>query len=153
MKIRSDFVSNSSSSSFVVIGGSDNKTMPFEWSLIPILLPSKQGCYEFGWSVNTYNDFWSKLNWCALMISDERHNNKEHAEEMEALLKEVCAMNFNLNVAIMSDEKICELGAYIDHQSSIVEKPQNAIMFKNSSKLIRFLSSSESYIETGNDNG
>ena len=134
MKTRHDFVSNSSSSTTIVISTEIEDYKTFKWSKAPLLIPAPElGETEFGWQIEEYNGFFDKLNWCAIIVNEVRYNDKSKAEDMEALLKEVCAMNFKLNVKMSSAKRISEMGAYIDHQSSFFEVPDNARMFKDCS--------------------
>ena len=73
--IRNDFVSNSSSSSFIVINDcvSDKdkkRTLENVKNINKIYLPTKYGTYNFGWENKTYDDIWSKLNFCAIQLHD-----------------------------------------------------------------------------------
>jgi nickel-dependent lactate racemase len=76
----------------------------------------------------------------------------EHFEDYKNMLIDVCKSEFNLHVDVMSYNE-ADRFAYIDHQSDIFEDPDNARMFESSDKLIDFLTSYDSYIRTGNDNG
>ena len=181
MKQRNDFVSNSSSSSFIVVKGDKCETYNFNNQEIQI--PNPEGHIEFGWSWEKFNDFWSKLNFCAIQLVDlkdlkhrisdierdpvKRIENKDwlkrYAENMKPecdkwdhyfeMLQNVCKKRFNLNIEL--NEKIGfgdgELFAYIDHQSSVLEG-DNMEMFDSETDLYHFLASPESFIKTGNDN-
>lgn len=72
-------------------------------------------------------------------------------ENMQNMLIDVCKNMFNLNIEIIDPEDE-GLFAYIDHQSSIYEDPENARMFNSNIDLYNFLASKGSYISTGNDN-
>lgn len=173
MKIRIDYVSNSSSSSFIVISNTNKEDLNFGGE--KVYVPCMKGTYEFGWAFKTYKDFWSKLNWCAIMlaeihsfkdckleitedtpdwekdlISREMYWKKNYSKILR-MLKKVCLEKFNLNVEL-SMQNIDELYAYIDHQSNLIEAPKNAEMFDSASKLYNFLASKDSYIRGGNDN-
>lgn len=173
MKIRIDYVSNSSSSSFIVINNTNKEDLNFGGE--KVYVPCDKGTYKFGWAFKTYKDFWSKLNWCAIMLA-EIHTFKDRKLEITEdtpdwekdlisreiywkknyskilrMLKKVCLEKFNLNVEL-SMQNIDELYAYIDHQSNLIEEPKNAEMFDSDSKLYNFLVSKDSYIQGGNDN-
>ena len=171
MKKRADFVSNSSSSSFIVITDSGPwsraSTAEGEIEAVP---RSEYGECDFGWQTEKYRDFWSKLNWCAIIAREKRAMEKnEQADEtfkanvekpwfryseMEALLKKVCA---DAGVSIEIDFSEDEYGGfkygYIDHQSNIREEPDNARMFRDEKTLRDFLFNDGSYIDNSNDNG
>ena len=174
MKNRTDFVSNSSSSSFIVIG--DN-TQKFNFNDQTIEIPnSDEGQKEFGWQFEKYDDFWSKLNFCAIQL-DQIKENYKYAEEnyknsqedwekriyknykewydrldnMWDTLVDVCRSEFHLNIELKDHDKIDHMFAYIDHQSSVTDN-DNMEMFDSYDSLYRFLSCSDSYIKCGNDN-
>jgi hypothetical protein len=183
MKIRIDFVSNSSSSSFIVICNTNLEKLDFYGQTITV--PSlEQGNCEFGWQFKEYYSFGAKLNFCALLITDakrlgrsieyykkdlENNNISKNSidyikcmirdmqtcynkyENMQNMLIGVCKNMFNLNIEIIDPEDE-GLFAYIDHQSSIYENPDNARMFNSDIDLYNFLVSKDSYISTGNDN-
>lgn len=180
MKQRNDFVSNSSSSSFIVI--KDTNCQNFNFNDETIKVPnSDSGNLEFGWGFQKYDDFWSKLNFCALiLVSIDEHRNwvkddkdctyewekryNQHKKDiiskydaMKQMLVDVCHEEFHLDIELRTPED-CNTSsegsifAYIDHQSDIFENPSNAAMFDSKSDLINFLTSSDSYIKTGNDN-
>ena len=170
MKIRIDFVSNSSSSSFIVITDSGKMAEKKEISAEAdqIVVPSlEMGEACFGWQTEKYYDFWSKLNWCAIVVltkkgleedetSDEKLKDEVskpwfRANEMENMLKSVC-VKFGYDVVLAEQSKdYCDF--YIDHQSNIVEEPDNARMFASEKTLHDFLLNDGSYIDNSNDNG
>lgn len=178
--LRNDFVSNSSSSSFIVISDKNIKKYDFK-DEPPHALPNRLGNYEFGWSFIKYHDFYSKLNFCALQIHDinlqkkyiqtydysgikdkisldiikKRHKHilemvKEYDKCWDMLVK-VCHDNFNLDIMLKTDDTIEHMWAYIDHQSSASEGC-NMEMFESEDSLYNFLASVDSYVATGNDN-
>ena len=118
MKIRSGFVSNSSSSSFIVPDmkvpedfdysslksyfNLDESTCDYEGNLrrvYSITLPITEGNRYFGWEDTRYTDFVNKLNYIFLQIEsmyqDVRLKNKlEHT--LEKALKSICEKAYNL---------------------------------------------------------
>lgn len=118
MKIRNGFVSNSSSSSFIVpdmrvpealdysslrpFFNLDESTYDYEGNLLriyTITLPILEGNKCFGWEDTRYTDFADKLNYLFLQIEsmhqDVRLKNKlEHT--LEKALKSICEKAYDL---------------------------------------------------------
>lgn len=74
MKTRNDFVSNSSSSSFIVIVDSGSlcsteNIKRVNKTCMNYPIPNKDyGCKEFGWQDEAYNTLEDKLNWCGIIL-------------------------------------------------------------------------------------
>lgn len=140
MKKRITFISNSSSSSFIVISNDDLDQLKDEDVLE---VPTVRGEYEFGWQEERYDDFYSKLNFCVLQCQAV-WNTK--GEEWFKMLQDVVKEKLNIDLKITNG-----VSGYIDHQSSAVEG-SNTEMFDNKEDLKQFLFSSGSYIQNDNDN-
>ena len=170
MKTRIDFVSNSSSASFIVITDSGKEVRPrYDGNLV--LPDSELGQTGFGWQTEKYYDFWSKLNWCAIVVrtkyNQEKYDTPDEtlkeqvskpwfrSDAMLDLLKKVCVdIGFeNISVNLAEDYADDEHGGYIDHQSNIGEEPANGRMFRTEKTLRDFLLNDGSYIDCSNDNG
>ena len=179
---RNDFISNSSSSCFIVVS---EKVMEQDLKDLkncvlkdflgqyskekPLMLPIVDyGTCGFGWEFITYNDFWSKMNFCAIQLHDLKKYCTGDINEMPKyqqefykkytwdkcypMFKKVCLEKFNLHVDIKEEyEEENKYYYYIDHQSSVTEG-SNMSMFDSEDILYRFLASSQSYVEGGNDN-
>jgi hypothetical protein len=162
MKVRNGFVSNSSSSSFIVIG--DGK-------------PSQQQCYpeiegrpgefivglygetSFGWDHREYSTSWDRVNfaWIQAQYCADKTRGINRPERMEMLTrvikeytgaKEVSSV---IDLAFDGPEGPYNVWGYIDHQSS-ADESMNLEMFENDETLARFLFSPDSYIQGDNDN-
>ena len=74
MKSRIDFVSNSSSSSFIVIMDNGKKCLVenvkrcSEKHMLYSIPNKEYGCLEFGWQDERYDTIEDKLNWCGIIL-------------------------------------------------------------------------------------
>ena len=162
MKIRNSFVSNSSSSSFIIISSDGCTTQNIRTS-DGVFILGEYGEVEFGWQTEKYDDMYSKINFC--YIQAKQINNQNYLDMLEKELKEQFP-EINTILPIISDDWKCEdtkishpvdysdiqlRYGYIDHQSSSIES-QNLNMFDSEESLKNFLFNSSSYIQNDNDN-
>lgn len=169
MKIRSGFVSNSSSSSFVVISPTTDWTLAVKLRETygdrnKLVVDAKLGQCEFGWQEERYNDFWSKLNFAYLQAkyvsADAKYVDdygcKVHHEWL-VMLEKVLKDTLNVKTIVWNMAAEWHHGeedppyGYIDHQSASYEG-QNTEMFESETVLTQFLFSNDSYIQCDNDN-
>lgn len=170
MKIRiGTFETNSSSTHSICI--------PEDASIDKLKCPSEfifKDQYEFGWEIDSYNDFWSKFNYLMLIfldpyleeagikkyenpdpnkwpdIIDQIHLTKENTkgtifEFLYNLLSDVSGddlITFNFDVEFFD--------GYVDHESEYADSFE--YIMKDYDLLKKFLFSSQSCVNTDNDN-
>jgi len=158
MKIRTGFVSNSSSSSFLTIG-TGKFTIPIINSHILTVPDDTGGEFEFGWGPANHYDFGSKLNFAYLqslykfqnqeplldkaLQAIEGHSNKWLLMIEEVLKKHLCISSIIWNLSFDT--------GYIDHQSCAAED-SNTEIFESIETLEDFLFREDSFITEDNDN-
>ena len=180
MKVTNGWISNSSSSSFIVIAPGfptlEEQKTASKWakqmledytldedsyeSNLMVLPNYHIGETEFGWDERTYKNLGDKLNFCAIQILEL----KRYVDEgYEIYAKD--ELPFGLNIQLYEDmlKDVCKTymnidirlkyneDCYIDHQSCSTEG-ENMDMFKDKDSLEKFLFNPESHIVGDNDN-
>ena len=145
MKVRKGFVSNSSSSSFVIISSNNL----YDYRVYGDYIIGDDGECEFGWDVETYSDIPSKINFAYMQAMYVKHNEWLNMLTC-AIVNHTGCDNVRSNLTIDWKDKEKRQG-YIDHQSASTEG-ENTEIFESIETLTNFLFSPHSYIETGNDN-
>jgi len=148
MKHRLGFVSNSSSSSFVVIADNLHNKSDLQENGTEIVL-GECGETEFGWEFMNHHDFYSKLNFAFLQTTYSKKRGGRWYNMIEAVL--LSAGIKIVGNSINDSYSGPGFFGYIDHQSSAIED-RNTEIFESEDVLKRFLFSKDSYIEQGNDN-
>ena len=143
MKVRNGFVSNSSSSSFVVINTSTAAEYHDEVNTVDTSQPLKVpetfgGETEFGWQIEKYYDIGSKINFAYLQAQFLGDYHIDMVKEV--LIEELNVPDVEFNV-----------DGYIDHQSSVLEG-SNREIFESELMLKEFIFIKGSYIQNDNDN-
>jgi hypothetical protein len=170
VKIRFGFVSNSSSTSFVVIEKGDLE-LPHDFYDSELNIPQDfpSSYYEFGWGPGVHSDVGSKINWAVLQLLYYEEEDKllEKAYQaigskgrefqlLEDVLKErfhISKVNFNLTTSYdEAKHNSNKIEAYIDHQSASCEDPGQMHIFDSKEKLEQFLFCPASFVEEDNDN-
>lgn len=148
MKCRQGFVSNSSSSSFIVINSGARSSMKDAFTDNEELVADGDlGETEFGWGPGVLRGAGSKINFSFL----QSERNTEWRNMLEKVVKEhTGASSIVWNISEEYDSKDKTWG-YIDHQSAASEG-MNTEMFENEERLKDFLFNDASYIQLDNDN-
>lgn len=154
MKIRNGFVSNSSSSSFIIIG-SGNYEIPIGYDGEDFVIDHKLGKHQYGWEDEVSRSFGSKVCFAYIQALYLDYGmcidilNTKHLDMLDKVLYEnLNCSNIILKLSISSDDNNW---SYIDHQSAATDG-ENIEMFNSEDLLFDFLFSRDSYIQTGNDN-
>lgn len=148
-KVRNGFVSNSSSSSFIVIGDGSKREIPKIDSNTLNVPNDFEGELEFGWGPDTLTDIGSRINFCWVQA--------QHKVKWLLMLEEALKETLDVNEIVWNlttgswDEDESKVWTYIDHQSNAYEG-ENIEMFASKEELINFIFDSESYIKLDNDN-
>lgn len=148
MKIREGFISNSSSSCFVVVSNNGNYHRPSLEINNGTLIIGDHGNMEFGWEFEKFYGFWDKVNWAVMQA---HYSNM--SEQRIAMIKKVIMDAYpevkEIDIRLKSDDDGGDrYSGYIDHQS-VGESEE---IFDNESILRNFIFGANSYVQGGNDN-
>ena len=118
---------------------------------------------EFGWEFSYYSDSYSKANYfneaIQAMCGNKYWNDEEkRKEEVKAIQDKIIACLAERGIEAVFEPDIYEQyesmryyeSGYIDHGTELIGWVNE--LLEDTDKLIRFLFSSDSYVETGNDN-
>ena len=136
MKIRTGFVSNSSSASFVIIGSGDPMDIPSSWIHDSCLKCGEEGCTEFGWGPEILTHIQDRLN-LACQLS------KDHEDLREMLLQAIQEKHPEVTSLHYDPE-----WGYVDHQS----EETLLRIFNSKQELSSFIFNCDSEIKLDNDN-
>lgn len=155
MKARRGFVSNSSSSSFVVIPENYQPKVNEDYGKLAMAFAFSDcddwngifidGESQFGWQVREYHDFESKWNWLVLQAF---YGGQKYMKFVDDFLSSITNNRVKVNWNGVEDADN-NGGSYIDHQSIDAEftfDPVSQIGIEN------FLLDNDCYIQNGNDN-